>query len=117
MIRLTLALAGAAFAGLGGASLSAEIYTPGQPVHGKFKDLAEDFLFNHCYDCHDDDTQKGDLNLLEQLGPVDETNAAVWKSVAAIQPQCQASDQEPGVGLVVPAGPFARPPARAGIPY
>jgi len=82
MNRLTLALTLAAFAGFGAASLSAETYTPGEPVLGNFKDIAEDFLYNHCYDCHDNETQKGDLNLLD-LGPVDETNAAVWKSVWA----------------------------------
>ncbi len=82
MNRLTLAFTVAAFFGLGAASLSADTYTPGEPVRGKFKDLAEDFLYDHCYDCHDNETQKGDLNLMD-LGPVDETNAAVWKSVWA----------------------------------
>jgi len=55
-------------------------YVPGEPVRGDFKEFARGFLENHCYDCHDDETTKGDLNLLE-LGPVGETNAAVWKSV------------------------------------
>jgi hypothetical protein len=77
---MTLALA--AFTGLGAASLSAGTYTPGEPVLGNFKNLAEDFLYDHCYDCHDNETQKGDLNLMD-LGPIDETNAAVWKSVWA----------------------------------
>ncbi len=57
-------------------------YTPGEPVRGKFKDVAQGFLEKNCLDCHDDVTTKGDLNLLE-LGRVDETNAAVWKSVWA----------------------------------
>ena len=37
---------------------------------------------NHCFDCHDDETSEAGLNLLE-LGPVDQINAAVWKSVWA----------------------------------
>ena len=61
---------------------AADTYTPGEPSKGNFKEYAEVFLENHCFDCHDDETTKGNLNLLE-LGPVDETNAAVWKSVWA----------------------------------
>ncbi len=57
-------------------------YTPGAPVDGDFDSIAVDFLEAHCYDCHDDVTAEADLNLLD-LGPVDETNAAVWKSVWA----------------------------------
>ncbi|MFN0078627.1 MAG: DUF1588 domain-containing protein [Prosthecobacter sp.] len=64
------------------APLAADTYTPGQPVQAKFKDLALPFLEQHCFDCHDNDTQKGDLNLSE-LTAVDETNAATWKSVWA----------------------------------
>jgi hypothetical protein len=63
-------------------ALAADTYTPGQPVQAKFKDLALPFLEQHCFDCHDNDTQKGDLNLSE-LTAVDETNAATWKSVWA----------------------------------
>ncbi|MDA7922549.1 hypothetical protein N9B73_12420, partial [Verrucomicrobiales bacterium] len=36
----------------------------------------------HCLECHDDISTEGDLNLLD-LGPVDETNAALWKSLWA----------------------------------
>ena len=57
-------------------------YTPGEPVEGDFKTYARVFLENNCFDCHDADSTKGDLNLAE-LGPVDETNAAVWKSIWA----------------------------------
>ena len=57
-------------------------YIPGETTNGTFKELAEPLLENHCFDCHDDEVTKGDLNLLE-LGPLDETNAAVWKSVWA----------------------------------
>ncbi len=61
---------------------AAETYKPGEPVRGGFKDIAQGFLDRHCIECHDNDTKKGDLSLLD-LGPVDETNAAVWKSVWA----------------------------------
>ncbi len=63
-------------------ALAAETYTPGEPVRAKFKDFALPFLEQNCFECHDNDTQKGDLNLLE-LSRVDETNAATWKSVWA----------------------------------
>lgn len=63
-------------------NLVAETYTPGEPVRAKFKDFALPFLEQNCIECHDNDTKKGDLSLLD-LGPVDETNAAVWKSVWA----------------------------------
>lgn len=82
MKQLAPALSAAAVFWLGTTFSSAETYTPGEPVPGTFKELAGDFLYNYCYDCHDDATQKGDLNL-EELGPVDETNAALWKSVWA----------------------------------
>ena len=57
-----------------------ETYVPGEKPKGDFENFASSFLERHCFDCHDDETTKGDLNLLE-LGPVGETNAAVWKSV------------------------------------
>jgi hypothetical protein len=61
---------------------AAETYQPGEPVSGSFQDIAQGFLDRHCIECHDNDSKKGDLSLLD-LGPVDETNAAVWKSVWA----------------------------------
>jgi len=82
MNRLTLALAVAVFAWLGTVTQAADTYTPGKPVRGGFKAFAHGFLENNCFDCHDADAAKGDLNLTE-LGPVDETNAAVWKSIWA----------------------------------
>jgi hypothetical protein len=69
-------------AGIALPALAADAYTPGEPVQGKFKDFALPFLEQNCFECHDNDTQKGDLNLLE-LSRVDETNAATWKSVWA----------------------------------
>ena len=63
-------------------SQAAVLYVPGEPVSGKFEDIAKGFLEQYCFDCHDDDTSKGDLSL-EDLGPVDEANAAIWKSVWA----------------------------------
>ncbi len=59
-----------------------DTYTPGEPVRGSFEHRAQGFLELHCFECHDDDLQKGNLSLLD-LGPVDETNAAIWKSVWA----------------------------------
>ena len=82
MNALTRSLGAAMVAVLGAAAQAAEIYTPGDAAKGDFKTYARVFLENNCFDCHDADTTKGDLNLAE-LGPVDETNAAVWKSIWA----------------------------------
>ena len=82
MNKLTLTLTVAALAVLGATAKAADTYTPGEPVRGKFKNFAQPFLDRHCFDCHDDDTKKGNLSLLN-LGKVDETNAAVWKSIWA----------------------------------
>ncbi|MEM1295320.1 MAG: DUF1588 domain-containing protein [Verrucomicrobiota bacterium] len=82
MIRLLSVLSIPALAVIGAASSLAESYIPGEPIHETFDDFALGFLDQNCIDCHDDVTTKGNLNLLE-LGPVDETNAAVWKSVWA----------------------------------
>jgi hypothetical protein len=59
-----------------------EVYTPGEPTKLTFDDFALDFIDNHCIDCHDEADRKGDLSL-EKLGPVDATNAAVWKAIWA----------------------------------
>ena len=63
-------------------SLRGKPFVPGEIIRGDFKQIGELFLENHCFDCHDDETKEADLNLLD-LGPVDEINAAVWKSVWA----------------------------------
>lgn len=59
-----------------------EAYTPGKKVNKSFKSFAEPFLATHCVDCHGDSDPEGNLSLTE-LGPVDEVNSAVWKSVWA----------------------------------
>ncbi len=63
-------------------SQAEETYVPGKPVGGDFENFALGFLDKHCLECHDDISTEGDLNLLD-LGPVDETNAALWKSLWA----------------------------------
>ncbi|MEM9110003.1 MAG: DUF1588 domain-containing protein [Planctomycetota bacterium] len=57
-------------------------YTPGEKIHQDFDGFAQVFLDTHCLDCHDETIRKGNLSL-EELGPVDETNAALWKSIWA----------------------------------
>lgn len=59
-----------------------ETYTPGQKIDGDFDSFASPFLTNFCVDCHSGDDAEGNLSL-EDLGPVDEVNAATWKSVWA----------------------------------
>ena len=67
---------------LGANARAADTYTPGAPVPGSYQNFATPFLEDHCFDCHDDETKKGDLSLVD-LGAVDETNAALWKSIWA----------------------------------
>ncbi len=76
----TLAVAGCTI--LGNIASAADPYTPGDPIHGDFETFAQGFLDKHCYECHDDLSTKGDLNLLD-LGAVDETNGALWKAIWA----------------------------------
>lgn len=59
---------------------SGETYTPGQPSDKTFDGFARPFLASHCLDCHGATQPAGDLSL-HNLGPVDEVNAAIWKSV------------------------------------
>ncbi len=59
-----------------------ETYTPGQPVDQDFKSFAQPFLVNHCVDCHGGSVPEGNL-ALDELGPVDEVNADIWRSVWA----------------------------------
>lgn len=61
---------------------NAETYTPGQKVDEKFGEFAKSFLNDHCVDCHGDSDPEGDLSLSD-LGPVDEINAGIWRSVWA----------------------------------
>ncbi len=82
MNRLPLTLAFSAWVSISATAQPVLPYTPGKPVGGNFEDFASKFLENHCFDCHDQETSKGNLSL-EDLGPVDETNAGIWKSVWA----------------------------------
>ncbi|MFK7768186.1 MAG: DUF1588 domain-containing protein [Mariniblastus sp.] len=60
----------------------ADDYIPGQEVDKGFGDFAKPFLVNHCSDCHSGADHEGSLSI-DDLGPVDEANAATWKSVWA----------------------------------
>ena len=59
-----------------------ETYTPGQKIEGDFKSFAQPFLENFCIDCHAGTDAEAGL-ALDDLGPIDEVNAATWKSVWA----------------------------------
>ncbi len=61
---------------------NAESYTPGQKIDGDFKSLAGPFIERNCLDCHGETDPEAGLSL-HDLGPVDEINAATWKSVWA----------------------------------
>ena len=77
------ALIGAALSLLSMMILQAEEpYTPGHPPERGFDSFASEFIEFHCFDCHGDGMDKGGLNL-DDLGPVNEANAALWKSIWA----------------------------------
>ncbi len=59
-----------------------QTYTPGQPIEKDFDGFAKPFLATHCVECHSDTDPAGDLSL-DDLGPIDEINAATWRSVWA----------------------------------
>jgi hypothetical protein len=59
-----------------------ETYTPGQKINKDFASFAKAFLASHCVDCHGEADPEGYLSLNE-LGPIDELNAGIWKSVWA----------------------------------
>lgn len=59
-----------------------ETYTPGQKIDADYKGFASLFLETHCVDCHGETDPEGGLSL-HDLGPVDEVNAGIWKSVWA----------------------------------
>lgn len=61
---------------------SGETYTPGQAVTQDFEEFAQQFLGSHCVDCHGDSEPEGNLSL-HDLGPVDEVNSGIWRSVWA----------------------------------
>ena len=59
-----------------------ETYTPGQKIDADFDSFAKPFLANFCVDCHSGTDPEANLSL-DDLGPIDEVNAATWKSVWA----------------------------------
>jgi len=61
---------------------TADNYTPGQKIHEDYAGFAKPFLVTHCVDCHGETEPEGDLSLSD-LGPVDEVNAGIWKTVWA----------------------------------
>ncbi len=60
----------------------AESYTPGQKVDRDYESFARAFLTSHCADCHGEDDPEGNFSLKE-LGPVDELNSGMWKTIWA----------------------------------
>ncbi|MEZ6134632.1 MAG: DUF1588 domain-containing protein [Pirellulaceae bacterium] len=77
----------------------AEIYTPGKAVDENFESFAQRFLATHCLDCHGETEPEGHLSL-HDLGPVDEINAATWRSVwaqVALKEMPPADAEQPSV--------------------
>ena len=59
-----------------------ETYTPGEPSNKDFAGFAKAFIANNCLDCHGESDPEGNLSL-HDVGPVDEINAATWRSIWA----------------------------------
>lgn len=55
-------------------------FTPGQAVPGDYENLARGFLKSYCLDCHGQTDPKASLSL-HDIGPIDEVNAATWRSI------------------------------------
>jgi hypothetical protein len=80
-------------------AFSDETYTPGQKIDKTFDGFARPFLTSHCVDCHGATEPAGDLSL-HNLGPVDEVNAAIWKSIwsqVALQEMPPKDADQPGI--------------------
>ncbi|MFG0332539.1 MAG: DUF1588 domain-containing protein, partial [Maioricimonas sp. JB049] len=76
-----------------------ESYVPGQAVERDFDRFARAFLVTHCVDCHGGTDPEAGLSL-EDVGPVDDVNAATWKSVwaqVALREMPPEDMEQPGV--------------------
>lgn len=82
MKRLILPVLIGGLTAFAGGTVASDVYVPGEPIEETFESFAIEFLDSHCVECHDDVTTEAELSLLD-LGAVDETNAAIWKSVWA----------------------------------
>lgn len=85
--------------GMISAATSAETYTPGRKIDKSFNDFVRPFLVNNCVDCHSGKNPKGNLSL-HNLGPVDEVNAATWKTIwaqVALKEMPPKQEEQPGV--------------------
>ncbi len=97
MMKRILLLAAAV--SLAAQAQSKDVYVPGHAPKGNFDNYAYDILNKYCIDCHDGTHPKTDVSF-EELGAVDETNAAVWKSIWAqvsLQQMPPKKEDQPGV--------------------
>ena len=58
-----------------------------------FESYVKPFLENHCLDCHDADTQKGELSL-DEINGVSTENFDVWKRMGTGGPKRNATKKE-----------------------
>lgn len=72
-------LMGVFFSALSTAADNAD-FTPGQAISGDYENFARGFLKSHCLDCHGKSEPKASLSL-NDIGPIDEVNAATWRSI------------------------------------
>jgi hypothetical protein len=78
-LPLALTLAMVVFRCCGFSAANGDDYTPGQNIDKDFDGFAKPFITSHCTDFHSGKEPEGNL-ALDELGPVDEVNAATWKA-------------------------------------
>ena len=63
-------------------TIAEESYIPGHPPNKTFDEFAKPFIGRHCLDCHGESDPEGGLSL-QDLGPVNDINAGIWKAIWA----------------------------------
>ncbi|MBL8825486.1 MAG: DUF1588 domain-containing protein [Planctomycetaceae bacterium] len=81
-MRRALVVGVVALAWVAASAVFGETYTPGEKLDLRYDPFATSFLTRHCVECHGETDPAGNLSL-HKLGPVDEINAATWKSIWA----------------------------------
>jgi Protein of unknown function (DUF1588)/Protein of unknown function (DUF1592)/Protein of unknown function (DUF1585)/Planctomycete cytochrome C len=72
----------AVFSSVFSATADSADFTPGKAVEGDYENFARGFLQSHCVDCHGETDPEASLSL-HDVGPIDEINAATWRSIWA----------------------------------
>ena len=63
-------------------SAAGQEYRAGEEIKGSFENLAQPFLESYCIDCHSGADPEANFSV-EDIGPIDEANAATWQAIWA----------------------------------